>query len=40
MDSLNDKKIQIRVSNSTYTARDFIDAWKRAEHGEKVETVQ
>ena len=34
------KKILIGVSNSTYTARDFIDAWKRAERGDKVEAEQ
>jgi predicted transcriptional regulator len=34
------KKIQIGVSDSTCTARDFIDAWKRAERGEKMETQQ
>ena len=34
------KKIQIGVSDSKCTARDFIDAWKRAERGEKVETQQ
>lgn len=32
------KKIQIGVGDATCTARDFIDAWKRAERGEKVET--
>lgn len=34
------KKIQIGVGDSTCTASDFIDAWKRAEHGKKVETRQ
>ena len=34
------KKIHIGVSDSTSTARDFIDAWKRAERGEKVEIQQ
>ncbi len=34
------KKIRIGVSDSIYTARGFIDAWKRAERGEKVEAEQ
>jgi len=34
------KKIHIGLSDSTSTAMDFIDAWKRAERGEKVETRQ
>ena len=34
------KKIRIGVSDSTYTARDFIDVWKRVERGEKVEAEQ
>lgn len=34
------QKIQIGVGNSTYTAMDFIDAWKRSERSEKVETKQ
>ncbi len=34
------KKIQIGVNDSTYTARDFIDAWKRAERGEEVKAKQ
>ncbi len=34
------KKIRIGISDSTSTAREFIDAWKRAERGEKVETQE
>jgi predicted transcriptional regulator len=30
------KQIKISVSNSTTTAKDFIDAWKRAEHGKSI----
>jgi hypothetical protein len=31
------KQVQIAVGIATSTVKDFIDAWKRAEHGEKVE---
>ena len=30
------KQIQIRVDDATITAKGFIDAWKRAERGQKV----
>jgi len=31
------KKIQIGIGNSAATAKGFIDAWKRAERGERLE---
>jgi predicted transcriptional regulator len=31
------KQVQIGVGNATSTVKGFIDAWKRAERGEKVE---
>ena len=34
------KQIQIGVGDSTKTAKGFIDAWKRAERGKKVEAEQ
>ena len=34
------KKIQIGVSDSTRTASDFINVWKRAESGKRIETRQ
>lgn len=34
------KEIRIGVGGPVSTAKGFIDAWKRAEHGEKVETEQ
>ena len=33
-----EKQIKIGFGNATVTAKGFIDAWKRAEHDEKVET--
>jgi predicted transcriptional regulator len=30
------KQIKISVSDSITTAKDFIDAWKRAEHGKNI----
>jgi len=32
------KQIKIGVSDAATTAKDFIDAWKRAESGKRVET--
>ena len=34
------KEIHIGVGDSASTAKGFIDAWKRAEQGEKVKTEQ
>ncbi len=34
------KQIQISVDDATVTAKGFIDAWKRAERGEKVKAEQ
>ncbi len=34
------KRIQISIGDSTTTARGFIEAWKRAEAGKRVETEQ
>jgi len=34
------KQVQIGVGNATRTVKGFIDAWKRAERGEKVEAEQ
>ncbi|MDL1958177.1 MAG: MarR family transcriptional regulator [Deltaproteobacteria bacterium] len=34
------KEIHIGVGDSTSTAEGFIDAWKKAEQGEKVKTEQ
>ena len=34
------KEIHIGVSDSVTTAKGFIDVWKRAEHGEKVEAEE
>jgi predicted transcriptional regulator len=31
------KEIQIGVGDSARTAKDFVDAWKRAERGDKVQ---
>ena len=31
------KQIQIGVGDSARTAKDFVDAWKRAERGDKVQ---
>jgi predicted transcriptional regulator len=31
------RQIKISVSDSKATAKDFIDAWKRAEHGKSVQ---
>ena len=30
------KQIKIGVGDAAITAKDFIEAWKRAEHGEKI----
>ena len=35
-----EKQIKISVGDATTTAKGFIDAWKRAELGEKVEAEQ
>jgi predicted transcriptional regulator len=34
------KQIQIGIGDSTRTAKGFIDAWKHAERGEKIEVQQ
>jgi len=34
------KQVQIGLGNATSTVKGFIDAWKRAERGEKVEAEQ
>jgi len=34
------KRIQIGVGRAASTARDFIDTWKRAERGEKIDARQ
>jgi predicted transcriptional regulator len=34
------KRIQISISDSTATARGFIEAWKRAETGERAEAEE
>jgi len=34
------KEIQIGIGDSLNTAKGFVDAWKRAERGEKVETEE
>ncbi len=34
------KQVQMGVGNATSTVKGFIDAWKRAERGEKVEAEQ
>lgn len=34
------KEIQIGIGDASNTAKDFIDVWKRAERGEKVEAEE
>ena len=34
------KQIQIGVGDATMTAKGFVDAWKRAESGQKIEVRQ